>query len=233
MKSELNNVPPILFHGFKNSEIVFADLPGYRDYLIWLEYDPNTSSYFQPRMDLILSRQKKKQQGNLKIDFWVNHADNTSEFVHIHNSEQIDPYILPEAIGCAAAVDTIFTPVRLQSILCEPRRSNLEILWKHTRREIKAIHLAYLNKFFKEEYYPTVGGLRKFFERGGLPPDLAYALLFRRAALADLVHFPLSEDTVILPNTEFNYSVSEDVVAQQSFLEIWKGFDPDEKFKKL
>ena len=230
MKNKQYSTPPVLFHGFKNSEIVFTDLPGYRDYMIWLEFDVDVISYFQPRMEIVL-KHRKNQPPSIKVDFWVNRRNGISEFVHIHENEQVDENVLPRAIGYAAAVDCIFTPIRLREIFLEPRRSNLELLWTHARREIRNIHLAYLNKFFTTEPYPTVGGLRDFLQSNGVTADLAYGLLFSRAVIVDLENFPLTGDTAVLKNNSFQPKTEERYSTQNqySFFALFDSFYPAKK----
>lgn len=225
MQNKKSNSPS-LFHGFKNSEIVFTDLPGYKDYMIELEFDAGVVSYFQPQMDLIIERPERRPH-LLKVDFWLIRRSGACEFIHLHD-EEIDAEILPEAIGYARSVDSTFKPLRVSDVHKEPRRSNLALLWKHARRELKNIHLAYLSKFFRAEPYPTIDALRAFLQTNGLAADLAYAFLFKQYLIADIDNFPLTGDTGIVHNGGLRLPDNDPPERQFSFLEIWKGYDPDE-----
>lgn len=212
-----------VFYGFKNSELVRSTLPYYREFMIELEFDSNVASYYQPEMDFIFAPGEDDSPA-MRVDFCVHRRNEVSEFIHLYE-ESVDPLLLPKAIGYAAALGAEFRAVPVSEILVEPRRGNLKKLWRHARREVKNIHFAFIKKFFKEEFYPTVDGAKRFLKTNGFREALVYTLLFHRAVSVNLDDFPLTGDTTLMPNTELKYTAPGET-SQHSFLELWKGFDP-------
>jgi hypothetical protein len=200
-----NKVSPSIFHGYKNSELVYCDNEAYRNFMIFLEWDENVWTYFQPSMHIVLAWRENEQM-YINIDFQVERADNRIELVHFFSDEQLDEEVWSRANSYARAFNMEFVPFRVMDILEEPRCSNLQMLWKDARLEILSIHTAMLNKFFREESQPDVKKLRNALTTCGFDFRLVNTFIFHKAVIADVENNPINEKTALQQNLEFKAS---------------------------
>lgn len=201
-KKKNNKTDSSLFHGFKNAELVYAENKAQLNFMIFLEWDENVWTYFQPHMYIALEWEKKAPMC-VNIDFQVERVDNRVELVHLFNGEQFDQEIWYRANGYANAFNMEFVPFRVMDIIEEPRCSNLQMLWQDARQEIHSIHIALLNKFFHTEASPTIKKLRQAFEWSGFDPGLVNSLIFHKALIADVENNRISENTSVVRNPKF------------------------------
>lgn len=197
-----NETPMNIFHGYKNAELVYYDNDAHRNFMIFLEWDENVWTYFQPNMHMVLEWRKNEQM-YINIDFQVERAGNKFELVHLFVGEEFEEEIWSRANRYANALNMEFNPVRVMDITEEPRCSNLQLLWNDARLKVLSIHIAMLNQFFREVPKPNVRKLRSALNFCGLDSRLANSFLFHRAVIADLENNPINENTVIRQNRQF------------------------------
>jgi hypothetical protein len=219
------------FFGFKNSELVYHVDEVYYSYMLLLEFDNTVKNYFQPQAEILL-RAGAGDRDSLKLDFWVRRQDESTELVHIYREETLDPSVLRQGIEYSFGLRANFKAIPAREILLEPRKSNLQKLWKHAHREVKNIHVALLNTFFKEKENTTVLDLQNYLSMNGFAPELIYNLIFHKALLADLDNFPITEQTIISPNAGW-VCTPRSAREQFLYLEIWRGFEPEDNLDEI
>ena len=197
-----NKVSPFIFQGCKNSELVYCDNEAYRNFMIFLEWDENVLTYFQPNMHMVLAWRENEQM-YINIDFQVERSDNRVELVHLFIGEQFDEEVWSRANGYARAFNMEFVPFRVMDIIEEPRCSNLQMLWKDARLEIRSIHIALLNKFFRYEPQPNVKKLRDALISFGFDACFVNTFIFHKAVMTDIENNQINEKTVLTQNQEF------------------------------
>ncbi len=202
METNNNELSPVIFHGYKNAELVYCDTDAYRDFMISLEWDENVWAYFQPHMYITLEWRKNEPMC-VNIDFQVERADNQVELVHLFTGEQFDEEIWSKANGYANAFNMEFVPFRVMDIIEEPKCTNLQILWKDAGLEIRSIHLAMLNKFFRYETQPNVKKLRNALISCGFDDCMVNTFIFHKAVMTDIENNQINEKTVLTQNREF------------------------------
>lgn len=205
METNNDELSPVIFHGFKNAELVYCDDDAYRDFMIFLEWDENVLTYFQPNMHMVLEWRENEQM-YINIDFQVERAGNRVELVHLFTGEQFDEEVWSRANRYAKAFNMEFVPFRVMDVIEEPRCSNLQILWQDARLEIRSIHLAMLNKFFREEKQTNIKSLGQTLTSCGFDVRLSNTFIFHKAAMTDVENNPINEKTVLRQNREFKVS---------------------------
>lgn len=160
-------------------------------YAISLEFDNEVKSYFPTELELIIQEKPEKA---LKISFWVDKGDNFPRVIHIHGKEFNKELWLK---GCESFSNlrAIFTPVSEEDIRHEPLKSNLELLWKHAKREISIELSGLIREFFIENEYPTIEKLHDYLEKENFDPDLAYTLIFHKNLIVNNGNFQIRDKT--------------------------------------
>lgn len=186
------------FYGIKCSESVYASHPGYRDFMIALEFDKTVVSYFQPNVEIMLNFEMIRSKP-LFIDFWVKRSDGREEFVYIHD-QVIDPHTMVASIQRTSSLNVFFTPVHINKINLEPRRRNLEMLWTYANIQIQHNHKNAIKNFFKGVQFPNIRALKRYFERNSLKKDLIYTMIFHQQILVNLDNFIITDESQIMCN---------------------------------
>lgn len=139
----------------------------------------------------------------INIDFQVERVGNHVELVHFFTDERFDEEVWSRANRYASAFNMEFVPFRIMDITEETRCSNLQMLWQDAGVEILSIHIAMLNKFFREEKHPNVKKLRQTLTTCGFDARLSNTFIFHKAVMADVENNPITEKTLIGQNREF------------------------------
>ncbi|MGI8545147.1 MAG: hypothetical protein ACR2MD_16945 [Aridibacter sp.] len=186
----LNKFTGIKFDGEYNlNEIETA-------YAISLEFDDEVKSYFLTGLETIIQENPEKA---LKINFWVDKGDNFPRLIHIHGKE-INKEFWSKGCESFSNLSVIFTPVAEENICKEPLRSNLELLWKHAKRELPVELSGLVQQFFINNEYPTIEKLRDYLEREKVDPDIVYALIFNKALIMDINNFQIKNESHVAIN---------------------------------
>ncbi|MGI8544798.1 MAG: hypothetical protein ACR2MD_15155 [Aridibacter sp.] len=165
-------------------------------YAISLEFDDEVKSYFLTGLETIIQEKPEKA---LKINFWVDKGDNFPRVIHIYGKDFNGELWLK---GCESFSNlrAIFTPVSEEDICKEPLTSNLELLWKHAKRELPVELSGLVKQFFFNNEFPTIEKLRDYLEKEKVDPDFAYALIFNKTLIINIGNFRIKNESHVAIN---------------------------------
>lgn len=166
-------------------------------YAMSLEFDNQVASYFPAQM--AIQAKPEPDEVFLKINFWVVYENRLERLIHIHD-EKFNMTLWDGALNNTSDLTACFTPIPVEKVMREPRKSNLELLWKFAEVELEMGYLGLLHQFFMETRNPTISSLRKYLAENELDPNLVYSFIFHKALICRLDGFPLRAGSVILLN---------------------------------
>jgi hypothetical protein len=165
-------------------------------YAISLEYDTEIKGYFPTQLETIIQESLEK---SLKINFWVDERDDFARAIHIHGKE-FSKELWLKSCESFSNLSVIFTPLSEESIEKEPLRSNLELLWKHAKREISIELSGLIKEFFIKNEHPTIKMLRDYLEKEKVDPELIYTLIFHKDLIVNIGNFQIRDKTHVALN---------------------------------
>jgi hypothetical protein len=171
------------------------------DYAISLEWDTEVKYYNPAQME---TRIQKNPEKYLKMHFLVDKENGVKRLIHIHAGD-LNRKTWDAVCKSLSNLNAIFTPISVKKIRKEPKRSNLEFLWQHAKRNLSVEQLFLLHEFFFKTEYPTIAMLQKYFQKQNIDPDLIYTMIFHKALVVNIKSFEIKAESHVIMNPKIAF----------------------------